>query len=389
MKARTQIFLFFVTSLGLLLIFALWNQQNWSLRQKQRFDSGEYPAKLALFFENGNISPMISLALYRMGISVRPKYVVVGNDGWMYLGDKFEDATSRAISGLTQLDDKLLARWSKQLLERQRWLEKEGVASLFAIVPNKHSIYPENSPGWMPFSEHDDNQRLVAAAKAIGVQVIDTQAVIRAQKCCRKWLYNKSDTHWTYPAAFLGYSAIMGELNSVGIPAQSLAQSDVVFEPIRYPAGGLAKLLGFSAPLGSSFDPGYSLNISRDAQSMCVTNIDRDFNETDECVPAADRGVVGNYWTARQLSNPGALTAMSVLIVEDSFGFAPSRFYNHTFTKVWHAHLGFVLNGDRLRQFVRKFRPDIVIYMVVERNMLRPLSYEFDDASGIVEATKE
>ena len=154
MKPKNQITLFFLISLGLLFLFALWNQQSWTLRQKQRFDNGQYPGKLGILFENGNVSPRVSLALYRRGISARPKYVVVGNDGWMYLGDKFEGAASRATTGLTELNESLLDRWSGQLLERQQWLAQEGVASLFAIVPNKHSIYPENAPAWLPFSDH-------------------------------------------------------------------------------------------------------------------------------------------------------------------------------------------------------------------------------------------
>ena len=389
MKAGRQIALFLLVSVGLLGVFAVWNQQNWTLRQEQRFDSGQYPGKLAILFENGNISPRVSLALYRRGISVRPNYVLVGQDGWMYLGDNFQDAATRAANGLEVLDDTLLARVSGQLRERQDWLAQQGVASLFAIVPNKHSIYPEYAPAWMPFSDHGDNGRLVAAAQSVGVNIVDTTPAIRAEKQGRQWLYNYTDTHWTYPAAFVGYSTILAALQNQGVPIEILPKDSVRFEATTYPAGGLAKLLGFARLLNHSFDRGYSVNIERPTESMCVTNIDRQFNESSECVAGPDRGIVGNYWTARQLSNPDALNDLSVLIVEDSFGFAPSRFYNNSFTTVWHAHLGFILNGERLKHFVQKFRPDIVVYMVVERNLLRPLAYEFDGASGIVEAPRE
>ena len=72
--------MFLLVSVGLLGVFAVWNQQNWTLRQEQRFDSGQYPGKLAILFENGNISPRVSLALYRRGIIVSPNYVLVGQD---------------------------------------------------------------------------------------------------------------------------------------------------------------------------------------------------------------------------------------------------------------------------------------------------------------------
>lgn len=388
-RARWQIACFLLLTGSLLVTFAVWNQQNWSLRQKQRFDAGAFPGKLAILFENGNISPSISMALYRMGISVRPNYVVVGKGGWMFLGDNFEGAVSRATVGLKSVDDMTLARWTGQLRERQDWLTEQGVRSLFAIVPNKHSVYPEHAPDWLSFDDHGDNERLVAAAESAGVHIVDTTPGIRQQKCCIDWLYNHTDTHWTFPGAFTGYSEVMAGLNRIGMAVEALTPAELEFSPENYPAGGLAKLLGFAGALQKPFDPGYTVDIARPADAMCLTNIDRDFIPSGDCVVGPDRPVVGNYWTARQVDNPAALNDLSVLVVEDSFGYAPSRFYNHSFSTVWHAHLGFILNGERLRKFVEKFKPDLVIYMAVERNVMRPLTYEFDGASGIVEAPKE
>lgn len=381
-----QLLLFLALSLGLLAAFAAWNQGNWTPRQSKRFAAASLEEKIALLFENGNISPEISRLFYRIGISVRPRYVVVGKEGWMYLGDKYEEVASRAARGIPELDRPLLARWSGQLRQRQDWLESRGVRSLFAIAPNKHAIYPEYGPSWLPFADHGTANRLVAAASEAGVNIVDTSPAIREQKCCLQWLYNRTDTHWTYPAAFIGYRAVMESLQG---DLAVLSEDDVVFSPKDYPGGGLSNLLGFSTLYDAPFDPGYDVAITRPAGGFCIVNIQRDFSTRGRCEPRADTGVLAGAMIARQVENPRALNDLSVLMVEDSFGYAASRFFNHSFKRVWHAHVGFILNGERLRQFVARFQPDIVVFLLVERNLLRPLYYEFDGASGLAEAPIE
>lgn len=381
-----QIGLFLVISLGLLSLYASWNTQHWTKRQEFRFANGNLADRVQLLFENGNISPAISHQLYRRGISTRPNYVVVGQDGWMYLGDRYEQVASRAARGVPELDEPFLHRWSTQLRQRQDWLESKGIRSLFAIAPNKHAIYPEHGPAWMPFADHGVPARLTAAARAAGVNIVDTGPAIRALKSEREWLYNRTDTHWTYPAAFSGYRSIM---DGLGEDIVALSEGQVEFTPERQVAAGLARLLGFDGLYDDPFDPGYAAAVRRPVDGFCITRVTREFETTGPCKTAVDAGVLTSYLHAVELRNEHALNPLSVLLVEDSFGYAPSRFFQHSFRTVWHAHLGYILEGERLKQFVERFQPDVVIYMVVERNLLRPLAYEFDGASGQVEAPLE
>lgn len=389
MRPKHQIALFLLLALGMLAAFAFWNQQQWTAQQKKRFSAAGYAQKLSILFENGHISPRASLAFYRRGISVQPRYAVVGKHGWLYLGDKFESVASRAATGTPELDAALLTRWTDQVKQRQDWLQAQRVRSLFVIAPNKHSVYPENSPDWLPFTYQDTGERLTAAAERAGVRIVNTTPAIRAEKCCRELLYNRTDSHWTAPAAFTGYTELMRALAAQDGKITALSASQVAFKANRAPASGLARMLRFDHLLPGDFDRAYALELAPPAGSLCVEKVDRDFEVGDKCVSRRDDVVLPTFWEARKVTNPDALNDLSVLVVQDSFGMAVSRYFTHSFTTVWHAHLGYILNGRRLRAFVRRFQPDIVVYLVVERNLLRPQAYEFDDASGVVAAPME
>ena len=274
-------------------------------------------------------------------------------------------------------------RWSQQLLERQQWLEQAGTVPLVAVAPNKHTIYPEQAPPWLPFQQPDLTRYLVSRARAEGVKIVDTAPLIAQQRCCVDWLYNKTDSHWTLPGAYLGYREVMLAL-AESIPSLSfLGDESVTFEQQPVPGGGLVRMLGISSFYKSRGDVGYRANFQSTADRMCARNTSVDFEVTGECEAVEDRNMQAGLYAVQQLSNPDALNDLSVLIVQDSFGLAPSRFFNHSFKTVWHAHLGYILNGDRLKEFVTTFQPDIVLYLVIERNLLRPIVYEFDGKSNI------
>ncbi|MFV8818719.1 alginate O-acetyltransferase AlgX-related protein [Haliea sp. E17] len=375
--------------IGLLATYAAWNLQQWTEEQARRFARGGTAERLHLLFENGHISERVALALYRSGISVQPRFALVGREGWLYLGDKFEGVASAAAGGDGSPPPVSTGRWSGQLLQRQDWLQAQGVGSLFAIAPNKHTIYPEFAPAWLPFGKDATRERLVAAALAGGVQIVDTAPVIGAGKCCRDVLYNRTDSHWTAPAAFSGYAAVMQALAAQDPQLRALEESDVSFTLARGPATGLAKLLRINQLLPGDYDQWYEQRIHRRAPAQCFIKLDQDFRGSTDCVPVGDEPVVPTYFFARELRNTDALNARSLLLVQDSFGIAVSQYFNHSFQTVWHAHIAYLLNGERLRKFVREKRPDFVVFLVVERNLLRAMAYEFDGASHVVEAERE
>jgi alginate O-acetyltransferase complex protein AlgJ len=383
MTNRRLLALFFtLVSVGLVVV-AAWNWSHWNWRESRRFAVGDLSAKVNLVFKSQGLSPRVSNWLYQHGISTRPKYVVVGQDGWMYLGDNFELVASKAAGHYTWPEQLAIDRWKSQLLERQQWLASQGVASLFAIAPNKHTIYPENAPTWLPFRSPALTPHLVKQAKAKDISIIDTGPAIAAQRCCMDWLYTKTDSHWTLPGAYFAYLEIMREI-AVQIPGVvALSDSSVSFEKSFLPGGGLDRMLGIDGFYRGEVDPGYSLEISPAANKLCFRKASRDFRGTKKCEAVGDISMPAGITTVNRLSNPDALNDLSVLIVEDSFGLGPSRYFNHSFSTVWHAHLGYILNGDRLKTFVQKFKPDVVLYLVIERNILRPLVYEFDGQSNI------
>ena len=80
--------------------------------------------------------------------------MTTGRDGWMFLGsvkpgyqhygDPFGDWLN--INRFTQ---KELERFGTKIQATQDWLKQRGIAYLYVIVPNKHTIYPDKLPEYL------------------------------------------------------------------------------------------------------------------------------------------------------------------------------------------------------------------------------------------------
>jgi len=348
-----------------------------------QFQSTSYPQKLKYFFHNGNISPEIALWLYKKDVSVRPDYLVVGRNGWVFLGDRFQSVVTKSTGGYAVHEPAVFERWSSQLKQRQDWLERNGIKSIFVIAPNKHSIYPEKSPPWLAFGLSNVTRKLVDRGVDKGVYLVDPTEAILSEKKNMGWLYNRSDTHWTFPGAFVSYGEVMLQLKDFYPDLKSLTGDDVFFTQKLIRDEGITKFLGFPKSQRGIADRVYEYRFSTTIEKYCVSTINEYFIWESACEANEPLSATGDRSRAVQIDNAYALNELSVLIVEDSFGAAPAEYYNRTFTKVWHAHSSFIFTGDRLKAFVKKYKPDLVIYRIVERNLLHPISYEFDGLSEL------
>ena len=69
-------------------------------------------------------------------------WITVGKQGWLYMGEEETLADRHCVAPNTQ--DR--AGWVALLESRQRALDDLGIPYLFALVPNKHTVYPEYLP---------------------------------------------------------------------------------------------------------------------------------------------------------------------------------------------------------------------------------------------------
>ena len=137
--------------------------------------------------------------------------VIIGRNGWLFYSDT---QTIEDIRATTSLSVKQLQDW-RSLLERRRdWLAARGIAYIFVIAPDKHSIYPENLPAWLKKvgSLTKLDQFITHMRANSTVPILDLRPVLlQAKKNAATYLL--TDTHWNQYGAFVGYQELIRALS--------------------------------------------------------------------------------------------------------------------------------------------------------------------------------
>ena len=126
--------------------------------------------------------------------------VILGADGWLYYAPTLSD-----YAGLDPADAHDLACMARDLCLMQEYCEAQGMRFLFAVAPNKNSLYPEAMPAYPAAAGAHDAQRLFSALDTLGVHYADLFTVFRAQP---EVLYYAHDSHWNSRGAALAADAI-------------------------------------------------------------------------------------------------------------------------------------------------------------------------------------
>ncbi len=274
--------------------------------------------------------------------------LIVGRDGWLFLGDENAVAQYR---GTARLDADALERWLRVLEARRAWLAERDIAYLLVLVPNKHRIYADYMPASLPrVSEESQLDQLVDRLReASTVPFLDLRPALRAAAREGR-AYHKTDTHWNDRGAYAAYRAILIRLAQ--IDASLVPQPPV---PIRgftrtRPGLGLARIVGLSRAY-----PEESLDLVVKAPRAEV--------------PAKRRAALDDRMR-RQLPfglGTGDGSLPSAVMFRDSFADALVPFLSESFSRIV-----YVWERDVDPRVVEAERPDVVIQEIAERFLDRP-----------------
>lgn len=279
-----------------------------------------------------------SLLHLAVGDSCGPE-VCVGENGWLFL--KRNSDVLDEHRGLQRLGREELEAWVAEYARRRGWLQRRGVQLYLAIVPNKHSIYPEHLPGRYSRAGASVTDQLLGELRREGVGgILDLRPVVLQRKSS-DLVFPRTNTHWTDAGSFVACQAIMGALRQAFPSIPVLSGDDLVFER-QLRGGDLARLIALEDILVEPLKVA-SVRTSR------VVSQSGDYRE-DGCQVRTDRPDL-----------PKAL------FLCDSFvggGYA-RKFLQEGFSEsVYLHHRGMVrLPVDAVQTFV----PDVVVYTVVER----------------------
>jgi len=310
----------------------------------------------------------LNWSLYKLGISSKPEDVIIGHEGWLYLGDKYEASISTARRGICEMDEHHAADIARAAHAWEAWLKRLGVRQYrVAIAPDKGSIYPEYLPDWAKPSGPTATDALIRHAGSD--LYIDLRPVLlRAKQESAYPLYYKTDTHWNRLGAAYAFSALMDRLKEAD-PSLVWDKNPIgliVVDP--RPAGDLSAFFHLEKTLTDG-EP-HPSGINR----LSVKTTQRDF------ASGRDIRSGGNLQVERDdtrkpllVLSPEAANKKKVLLLRDSFSTALSPYIATMFTEVMQYHFDDACpqQCQPLIDLVKAWKPDYVLVITAERNARR------------------
>lgn len=320
------------------------------------------------WFSSEPLLRVASAVLHRVGISVAPRQVVVGRDGWLYLGDDQAVSLSTHRRAGQASDIRMGTSYGEGARRWDAYLRSRGVKAFRILVAaDKESVYPEHLPQWAsPPAVPGVADTLLAHADAD--LFVDTRALLRrAAATSPSPLFYRHDTHWNTLGASHAFDALARSL--------SADLSDVV-----WPSADERRLLGLRSRVGGDLADFLRLEtwLTETEPVLAVSEklgarVHRRYASSDQLDPArvADSRVALTF--PIQTQHDRALNARRVLWLTDSFGRGMDDLMHRTFAEVVSLHWRDVhKDGGQLIRLIEEVRPEVVVVTVVERALTTP-----------------
>ncbi len=307
-------------------------------------------------------------AFAHLGLGVSPdrSLVILGEDGWLFLGNRLARVLDQH-RGLFPFDDEELDRAVGVLAQRRAWLEARGIPMVFVLAPDKHEIYPERLPPWARRTLGPTRREQFLRALADGnVPHVDLAPAVR-EASTKHLAYFLTDSHWNEYGAFAGYAALMDFLR-LRLGREGLRDvSRTPHEVVREARAGLAlpEMLGMD---GRDFDDQtVRVRFDRPLGSVEV------YTPDDVLVSRGGNRRIGKRFVRRVRRVDGAGGGLRVLILRDSFTTNMSPFLNLSFREVIYCDFSEMV-GREMVTLVDRYDPDLVLFIKVQRMLGRPFA---------------
>ncbi len=148
-----------------------------------------------------------------LGVSPTPE-LLLGEGGWLFTT---RDHSVEVFRGLDPLSDEELRVWQRILEDRRDWCAERGMQYVFAVAPNKSSVYPERMPARIDRVGPSRLDQLTAwMRRHSDFAVLDLREPLEAAKrraeLAGEEVYYPLGTHWNRFGMLAGYWALLGEV---------------------------------------------------------------------------------------------------------------------------------------------------------------------------------
>ena len=305
---------------------------------------------------------LISKLIYPMGISIHPGKVIIGKEGWLFLGDEYADKISVKRAGVDQKETQIIESVARSMESWDQWLSSKGVTAFRIVIgPDKDSVYPEYLPEWSSHTSPRPTDVLLRHARG-NIYVDPTKAVVQAKLQFAHPLYYQTDTHWNNAGAWIAFDELRKSLDKTQDRLTwPQAREPLTLTTHKRAGGDLAHFLRIQESLS---DNEVLLNFP-DEYSLPVEH--HDFNSGEMTFSGQNIGIASPA-SPLLVSSPQALNSKKVLWLRDSFGTAMTPLMTATFTETLHVYY-LLLKPEALVALVERFQPDYVFITSVERDI--------------------
>ena len=302
----------------------------------------DFPLKSDLFQLYSNIKKNIFNA------PAIPSLVIEPGNGWLFLGNSFENANAMSESkGILVFTKKELNTLKNNLHKKKKWLDENNIKMYISIAPNKHSVYGD----MIPIKKSNRKTKLEQAdsiCKLLNIDFINLGNKFPQEN--EKPLYYKTDTHWNDLGAFYAFQATYNTIkedypNSLFKP-YTLDSLSLITSKTSY-VGDLNGMLKNKRTENS-----FSLNFKTKQTSIV--------QEKRLTLPLNYNKNPHNY-ESRFMSD---INKLKIIIFHDSFMPFYSKYIKENFGETL-----FIWSHKFNEELIKSEKPDIIYYEIVERNI--------------------
>jgi hypothetical protein len=289
--------------------------------------------------------------IHAFGVSPTPQ-VVLGREDWLFYT---RDGIFPDRRGEARLGEPELVAWKTALETRRKWLQTKGIPYVFAVAPNKATIYSRFLP-----ERHAQRPELPTRLEQLTAwleghsdfRMLDLRSTLE-RAAAQDVVYHVRDSHWNPLGAHSAYVAILGEIVRQGLVLEAMDRSLFTSKLEDY-GGDLERLIPLPV---KSMERAPKL---RPTAGWKHSEIPLDFDWTK--LPS-DFGIWSSPVKCQSPGSPGTL-----LVISDSFSWAIRPFLAEHFGTSWFI-TSTALQPQTFEFFVATTKPTAVLELRVERNL--------------------
>jgi len=307
---------------------------------------------------------LYNTALYEIGVSPNPNQLVMGKDGYMFLGNDHSHAYDQVIHRYDPPQQEI-EDWVQVLQYERDHLARQGIPMVFVVAPSPGTIYPDKLANVPPGFARQPSvfDRVLTLARERGLPLMDVRNALSEGRKVHD-TYAKMNSHWNDYGAWVAWKEVAAEIERIMPGAKMAALQETT--PVETIDG---------------FNEGFELLNIR-APHDWVRPV-REVNFPDYYIVSPDGtrtltpGETGTLFRElpRTTHSPNSTSDLRVLLLTDSMGTSMSPYWTASFRDLFQInhHVRADPSTFNFEKIVSDVKPQLVVYLMTERYFAHPL----------------